>query len=83
MKTNKTSHVTLDEFKTAFASLPRGETFTYATGLVMACRRSGDDGILEIVASEAWHQYIKGRALLTQRRINPGSCDYHITKCVR
>lgn len=67
--------------KTMYAALnsaTRGEGVVYHTGLLMRDRQRNTD--LNGGAAAAWHEYERGRAILVQRRVSPGVCDYIIVR---
>ena len=83
MKTKQTTHlVTKDFYSTLHATKP-GESFVYATGLVMKDRFVKHDGRpneLGEVANAAWRKYELGIIYLTQRRVGQEGCEYIATK---
>ena len=56
-----------------------GATLTYHSGMLCADRlRSAE---VDAVGNDAWNLYMKGSALLTQRKIAFGKYEYIITAC--
>lgn len=57
---------------------PRGTMAIYHTGLLMRDRQHAP--AVNEIAAAAWALYQHGEALLFQRRISGGDCDYLIVK---
>lgn len=57
---------------------PRGTMAIYHTGLLMRDRQHAP--AVNEIAAAAWALYQHGDALLFQRRISGGDCDYIIVK---
>jgi hypothetical protein len=54
-----------------------GDNLIYYTGMLINDRVAS--GFVDQVASDAWSLYMKGRALLTQRRLGVSHYEYWIT----
>lgn len=56
----------------------RGEEVVYHTGLLMRDRQHNE--ATNGCAAAAWAEYMRGAAMLFQRRVSAHACDYIIVK---
>lgn len=70
--------MTIKKLFEALALATRGQRVVYHTGLLMRDRQHDAD--LNALASAAWELFKRREALLFQRRVSEGICDYFIVK---